>query len=324
MTSGTSRLGLGRLAYQLYYRPLGAVRQSLREGGPLEQYRDRLGRQAMIAAAGSLPPMAEPPAGPPAEVFFVSGPKYWYQTLFCFVSLQLQVPFRVTPVILDDGAMDAATRERLLRVVPWMRFVCATESEARLDALLPESRFPSLRARRRGYPHLRKLTDIHVGSDGFRLVADSDMLFFAEPTELIEWFKAPHPFYMRDVETAYGYALPFLGGLAGAEVPEAVNVGLYGIDGSQIDWNRVECWCDRQLAAFGPQYVQEQALTAMLFAGRQALELPRDRYIVMPDDAEGREPNAVLHHYVDTSKRSYFRHGWNRIDALAHARSGLT
>ena len=201
--------------------------------------------------------------------------------------------------------------------MPWIKFVTAPEIHERLDRLLPEQAFPSLRARRLVYPHLRKLTDIHIASGKYTLVADSDMLFFREPAAVIAWFHQPRPLYMQDVETAYGYPLAYLDALAGAKVPQPVNVGLYGLDSAAIDWRKVERWCQSQLREHGPHYLQEQALTAMLFAGVDALALPRDRYIVMPDDREGQQPSAALHHYVALSKKSYFRHGWRRIAAAA-------
>ena len=310
-------LGLGRLAYRLYHQPVGIVRQSVREGGPWAQAEDRAGHAAMKLAAARLPQLAEPPQGPAAEIAFLSGPKYWHQTLFCFVSLQLQVPFRITPVVYDDGAMDRQTEALIRRAVPWVQFVGASETGQRLDMLLPEGRFPALRARRRVYPHLRKLTDIHAGSAQFKLVADSDMLFFRRPAQLEQWFAQPDWLYMQDVATAYGYPAVFLAELAGAPVPDAINVGLYAADGSAIDWDKVEHWCSRQISDYGAQYVQEQALTAMLFAGRSATVLPRDDYVVMPDRTEGEARSAILHHYVDVSKRAYFRHNWRLIAALA-------
>lgn len=309
------RFGVGRLAYRVLFQPIGAVRQSIREGGPTEQRRTRVGHAAMRVAAWQLSPLVPPPKGPPAEIAFLSGPKFFHQTLYCFASLQLVCPFRITPVVYDDGGLDQVTINRIRHVIPWARFILDHESEARLDELMPEAKFPALRARRRNYPHLRKLMDIHVGSDGFRLVGDSDMLFFRRPDALLAWFDAPHPLYMQDTITAYGYPLPFLSGLAGAEVPEPVNVGLYALNGRTIDWERVERWCRIQNEVYGPCYLQEQALTAMLFAGKEAVALPRNDYIVMPDETEGENPTAALHHYVDLSKKSYFRHGWRQIAA---------
>jgi hypothetical protein len=297
----------------MLFKPVGTIRQSIREGGPLEQNQTRAGHLAMRETALQLPGLLPPHDGPHAEIAYLSGPKFWHQTVWCFVSLQLVCPFRITPVIYDDGGLDEITIARIQRVIPWARFVFAGESEARLDAILPEAKFPHLRARRRVYPHLRKLMDIHAGSSGFRLVADSDMLFFRRPEALLAWYESPQYLYMQDTITAYGYPIPFLSGLAGAEVPEPVNVGLYALDGRSINWEHVEDWCRIQNEVYGPHYLQEQALTAMLFAGKDAVALPRHDYVVMPDKAEGENPMAIVHHYVDLSKQFYFRNGWRRI-----------
>ena len=318
------KLGLGGAALRFYHRPVGLVRQSLLEGGPFEQRRISVGHAAMRAAVANLPPLAEPPQGPQAEIAFLTGPKYWHQTAFCFVSLQRVCPFRITPVIYDDGSLDELTCDQLRRIIPWIRTVPAEATEARLDRVLPEHAFRSLRSRRRVYPHLRKLIDVHVESDRIRLVADSDMLFFRTPNELLPWFAAPHALYMQDVTVSYGYPRPFLDALVGVPVPEPVNVGLYALDGARLDWERIEMWCRRQNEEYGPHYLQEQALTAMALANQAPVALPRKEYCVMPDLAEGRAPTAILHHYVAHSKRSYLQHGWRLIEAAAQIGTDIT
>jgi hypothetical protein len=60
----------------------------------------------------------------------------------------------------------------------------------------------------------------------------------------------------------------------------------------------------------GMHYYLEQALTAMLVAGGETLAAPARDYRVLPSLAEGRAPQAILHHYVAHSKRSYFQCGW--------------
>lgn len=310
------KLGLGKALLLGYHRPLGAIRQCALEGGPFEQRRMFAGHMAMLESARSLPTMAEPPDSLQAEVSFLSGPRFWHQTVFCWASLQLQCPFRVTPIIFDDGHLDDETRSRIRAVAPWARFVEAGEIAARLDRHLPESRYPMLRARRLAYPHLRKLTDIHVGASGLRLVLDSDMLFFRRPETIIDWFKTRRPLYMQDVATAYGYPIKLMREVAGGPIPERVNVGLYALDSGELDWDRIEDWCSTLTERVGPHYLQEQALTAMAFVGVPAVPLPRRDYVVLPRLSEGRAPTAVLHHYVAHSKRSYFLYGWQRVERM--------
>ena len=314
LKSAARRAGLGPVLLNCYFKPVGLVRNSIAEGGPLQQRRTELGRRAMVEAAAHLPPLDAPEIDNGATVAFVSGARYWHQTIFCFASLQLHSPIRITPVIFDDGTLDQRLRTAISRVVPWARYVGADEIEKKLDKYLPEARFPRLRARRREYPHLRKLTDIHVAAWGWTLVFDSDMLVFRRPEALLDWFQRPRCIYMQDVATSYGYPAHYLRDLSDCDVPERVNVGLYALNGPTIAWEAVEHWCSRQLDDYGPSYLQEQALTALIIA--QGIRKPlcdRD-YRVLPDLGEGKNPTAVIHHYVAHSKRAYYQFAWRRVE----------
>jgi hypothetical protein len=306
-------LGLGRAALALYHRPVGLARKSVAEGGPLEQWRTEQGRRAMVQAAAILPPITAPPSDRGARVAFLSGAAHWYQTLFCFASLQAHIPERITPVIFEDGTMTAEARAGMRRAVPWTEIVGAGEIEERLDRCLPFASFPWLRARRLEYPHLRKLIDIHLTEADWTLVMDSDMLFFRCPHALLSWFGSPHAMSIQDALDAYGYSPALMSELAGGHLPKRINVGLYALRSPSIDWDRLEYWCRTQIEREGPHYLQEQALTALLLAGAGAEALPEADYVVLPSLAEGRSPTAVLHHYVAHSKRSYFQHGWRHV-----------
>ncbi|PTM41748.1 glycosyl transferase [Bosea sp. 124] len=310
-------LGAGKLLLYGYHRPMGLIRKSIAEGGPLEQIRTEQGRRQMVQAAWRLPVLvAKPERQEATKVNFLSGQRFWYQTLACFVSLQQHSPFRITPVIHDDGTLGSEICAAISRVVPWAVVVDARAINETLDRELPEARFPVLRARREVYPHLRKLTDIHLGQNDWGLVLDSDMLFFRRPEALLSWFMRPHAIYMQDVVEAYGYSSRLMRELAGCPVPAKVNVGLYAVDRSQIDWDAMEFWCRIQLEREKSNYLQEQALTAVLLARQTAAPLLVEDYRVMPDLLEGAAPRAVMHHYVAASKRSYFQRGWRNALAL--------
>jgi hypothetical protein len=319
---GVSRvLGLGPAVLRYYHTPIARLRQSIAEGGPAEQRRTEQARREMIAAAEVLPALTAPHGQEAVEIAFLSGERFWWQTLFCVVSLQTHSRVRITPLVYDDGTFSEVTWSAFSRVVPWARLVAAAEIETALEAHLPFSRFPSLRSRRLSYPHLRKLTDIHAGRGGWLAVLDSDMLFFRPPKALLDWLVAPdRPCSLVEGISAYGYSLGLMRELAGAEPPARVNVGVCGLRSDAIDWDRLEYWCREMLEREGTHYFQEQALTAMLLAGQECHRFGPPDYIVMPNLAEGRRPAAALHHYVSSSKRSYFQHGWRR--ALADSQRG--
>jgi hypothetical protein len=312
---GARRAGLGKLAFYIWYRPYGFLRQMTVEGGPRQQAKTQVGKLAMQEAAGRLPELVPPDEAYPVPVRFLSGEAYWYQTVFCLVSLQRVADRRVDAIIYDDGTLSSAVQERILRVVPWVRFVLSDEIAEQIEVNLPQFRYPALRARREVYPHIRKLTDLHDPGKP-SLVLDSDMLFFRRPRSLLNWMADPvGVIYMEDAVRSYGYSKNLLERLARGAVPEKMNVGLYGLPIGVIDFDYLEYCCREMILIEGGNYFQEQALTALLVSGQSAYTLPRSDYCVLPDLTEGRTPTAALHHYVAQSKRSYFQFGWQRIFA---------
>jgi hypothetical protein len=289
----------------------------VREGGPWEQRRTARGRLAMEAAARDLPPLPRA-TGAPLSLHLLTGRRFWYQAAFCLWTLARHAQRPLVPVIYDDGTLDAEHRAPLVRLFPSARFVPSDEIAARLDTHLPATRFPVLRERWRNYPNIRKLTDPHLGSAAWKLVIDSDLLFFRRPDALISWLDAPAaPLHAVDCENSYGYSRPLMNDLAGAPVADLINVGLAGLDSASLDWERLEFWCRRLIERERTSYYLEQALIAMLVAGRPCTIMPACDYVTLPRPPEARECRAVMHHYVAVSKRWYFQHNWRYV--LAHA-----
>jgi len=307
------QFGLGRLLYQIWYRPVGRLRQMLRAGGPLEQRRTEQGRREMEAAAGSLTP-PPPGTGTPLELHLLTGARFWYQTAFCLWTLARESGRPLRPHLYDDGTLPGPQREHLQQIFPEARFVATGEVLARLDAHLPASRFPVLRERQRNYPNIRKLIDVHVGTEGWKLVLDSDLLFFRRPDLLVQWLDRPEkPLHAVDCETSYGYSPNLLEELAGRPLAERVNVGLTGLNSSEIDWDHLESWCQRLIARERTSYYLEQALVALLLAGRPCTVAPAGDYVTLPQPPEASDCRAVMHHYVADSKRWYFQRNWRRV-----------
>ena len=305
----------GRLAYQLFFRPRGALRRCIVEGGPIEQLRTAKGRLAMENAAGTLP-LLHRFTGQPVRIHLLTGHRFWYQTLFCLWTFARHAERTLHPVIYDDGSLAEAHRESLRRIFPAARFVSHGEANAALETHLPSGRYPHLHERWHNYPNIRKLIDPHVGSTGWKLVLDSDLLFFRRPEFLLSWSDAPSkPLHAIDCETSYGYSRALMDRLAGAPTGELVNVGLTGLNSDEIDWDKLESWTAALHSAEGSSYFLEQALIAMLVAGRPCAIASESDYVTFPSVPETNDPTAVMHHYVAGSKRDYFRHCWRRAIA---------
>jgi hypothetical protein len=314
MPPAVRNLGLGTIVHHGFRRPTNWLRQLWLEGGPLQRQRTEKGRKEMEAAAANLPLLPTPPAdATPVTLHLLTGRRFWYQTAFCLWSFARAAQRPVFPVILDDGSLTQEFIDPLLRLFPAAHIVRQSEILARLDAHLPVPRFPSLRGRRLEFPLLKKLLDPHVGQTGWRLLIDSDLLFFNRPDVLLTWHDHPtKPLRAEDLVNAYGYPLPFLAELAGQPVAERINTGMLGLQSETIDWERMEFWCRTLLERHGPQYYQEQALAALLLAGRECVVPPPEDYVLLPQPPEALACNAVMHHYVAHSKRWYFQHNWRR------------
>jgi len=313
MPSLLSRLGLGRLAYLLYHRPAGSIRDCIAAGGPWVLRRTRQGEAAMVSAARELP-LLSPGTGAPVTVYLLTGRRFWHQTAFCLWTFARQSGRPLAPVIYDDGTLTPEHQAPLLRLFPAARFVSKTEIVAHLDTHLPADRYPYLRDRWLNYPNIRKLIDPHLGSTGWKLILDSDLLFFRPPDFLTNWCDAPdRPLHAVDCETSYGYPDAMLTELAGAPLAEKVNVGLCGLRSDSLDWDLLETWCRELITRQGTHYYLEQALVAMLVAGRPCAIAPAKDYVTLPDPAEANARRAVMHHYVAASKRWYFQNNWRAV-----------
>lgn len=304
----------GKILYHGWHRPINRLRDSIREGGPLVQRRTEAGRREMEAAARTLPALPRA-SGTPLELHLLTGRRFWSQTAFCLWSLARHANRPIAPVIYDDGTLTAELRDLLSFHFPAARHIPQAETIARLDAFLPVARFPVLRERWMNYPNIRKLIDPHVENTGWKMVVDSDLLFFRRPDFLLAWLDHPtRPLHAVDCQESYGYSRPLMERLAGAPPPPLVNVGLCGLRSEELDWIELEAWCAELIAREKTSYYLEQGLVAMLVARQQPCAVaPASDYVTKPGRAEGTRPTAVMHHYVAESKRWYYQHGWRIV-----------
>lgn len=305
---------LGPLLLRYYHTPVGRMRDSLRNGGPWAERETERQRREMVAAADRLPTLPLFADTTPVVLHLMSGDKFWYQTVFCLHSFAHASRRTVHAVIHDDGSMDDACVRRLSRLGPGVVIRRASELQAQLERLLPPDHFPVLRERWENYPNLRKLIDVHLGSTGWKLVLDSDLLFFRSPDFILEWLAAPdRPLHAVDCAESYGYSRSLLTQLAGTSIPPLVNVGLCGLRSEQLDWEELEAWTRQLQERERTNYYLEQALVAMLVARQSCAVAPAHDYLTRPNRTEVLAPTAVMHHYVAQSKRWYFRHGWRHL-----------
>lgn len=287
--------------------------KTIQSFGGLISYKQMLaGKQKMITASALLPTIPSIKEG--YKIYFLTGEKYLYQTLFCAFSLTKvsKKPFQF--VLIDDGTFNERLIDQANRQMPGVKIILKNEIESNLELRLPIKNFPYLHYKRKVYPHIKKLTDIHtIGEEDYKLVLDSDMLFWNEPNEIINWLKDPiGALHMIDCKESYGYHITLMESLCEAKIPELVNVGALGLNSKSINWIDVEKWARALEETSGASYFLEQALSAMLIGSQNQVILNCNEYIVNPKESEDKY-QFKLKHYVDVSKKYYFEIAWRKI-----------
>jgi hypothetical protein len=302
-----------KIINQFYRYPKSYWNRIQRFGG-IKSYLTMLkNNRKMIKASYSLPPIVSHANG--FEIYFLTGQKYLYQTLFCAYSLIKVTDAKIQFVLVDDGSFDDVLCNRIKKQMPGVKLVLKDEIKQNLNRVLPLNKYPYLHYKRKIYPHIKKLTDIHtLANGGFKLVIDSDMLFWNNPLEMINWLKHPKDcMSMLDTVESYGFDKQLMKSLCGHDIPTLLNVGIFGIDSNIINWDDLEIWSKTLEEKQSPSYFLEQALSAMLVSGKNYTVLNKAEYVVNP---EGSNPNLnqiKLHHYVDLSKGYYFNLAWRNI-----------
>ncbi|WP_413666199.1 hypothetical protein ACEN9X_16635 [Mucilaginibacter sp. Mucisp86] len=297
----------------LYRNPRSQLQKFRRFGGYLN-YRSMMnGRREMEQRSVELPPVISYADGLP--VYFLTGKNYLYQTLYCIQSLIKSSSAKFKFILVDDGSFNAELLKRVERQLPGAQVITQDRISENLQNALPEARYPYLHKKRAVYPHIKKLTDVHtIPGDAWKLVLDSDMLFWREPIDLINWLNHPQrPLHMVDCTEAYGYSQQLMEQLAASAIKPLLNVGAIGLKSNDIDWDKLENWVKTLEEREGTSYYLEQALSAMLIGSADATVLKAEEYIVNPAPDQINSKAGILHHYVDLSKEGYFKHTWKHF-----------
>ncbi len=304
----------GKLLYKLYYQPIAYIKR-VKKAGILNYFITQSARRSMVAYSLLLKEESQAAGLPEFTIYFLTGKKYWYQTAFCLYSLQKVCnSLLIKAIFIDDGTFTDELRTQMLEQFPSAGIVSHHETEDLLNLHLPADKYPVIRAKRLAYPHLKKLTDVHFHLGEWKLVLDSDMLFFKRPELLITWLQAPKkPFFLHDPITSYHYSNALMEQITGKSVAQHLNVGAVGLKSAAIDWNAIERWITELERAEGKSYLLEQALSAMIVAGETIDIANPEQYLVMPTQQKICQQAGVLYHYVAESKEWYYKIAWRKI-----------
>jgi len=301
---------LGEIKTALYRRPKDELRRLL-AWGPRSYFFEKKWKAEMEAAAQNLPPLPTSEHRAMRDIHFLCGREHWYQAAFCAWSYQRHSCFRIRPVVIDDGTLDAETEGLFRAVFPEVIVRSKGVCDAKFEDGLPASKYPNVHATRRRQILFRKLTDVFGTDDEWRLLFDADMLFFATPLEIDNALERRSDIIVqRDCWESYGYSRALTESLTGQGLPEAINIGMLLYNGRLTDWDRVEHWLGVLEAKEGRPYNVTQCMFAMLVAGRTIEVLDKEKYKVLARSPGRMVVGRVAEHYVADSKPWYFNRAW--------------
>jgi hypothetical protein len=138
------------------------------------------------------------------------------------------------------------------------------------------------------------------------LLLDSDMLFFKEPTEVLNNVRWNNCFFMIDYQNAYSFSVDFLGALFKENIIEQLNTGLLYLSSAKmynldIIESFLRVWFDHNCPMPG---LEEQTAYAVLFS-KYPKEVTRlsAHYQISDQPISG---ETISHHFVDDGYRNRF------------------
>jgi hypothetical protein len=219
-------------------------------------------------------------------------------------------------VIHDDGSLTSEYTHLLETVFPHCKLISRAAADAVVVPYLRQHNLLRCLAWRAERPVARKLIDVGLlATDPEYVIADSDVLFFARPSELVDNPSGSGqgpivPRYSLDIETCYCLPPDELTTILGRKCISACNVGV--LRTSAPDLTRIDSYLAHP--AFWEHWWGEQTLWAMDLTLRGAVALPPS-YVTAPETIP---IDAVSLHCcgIPDSRILYYRQALPRIASI--------
>ncbi len=206
-------------------------------------------------------------------------------------------------VVHIQGRVPARVVNRLREHFPAARLIQQDEADRIVQQYLSEHGFTRLAAARRNSPFMLKLTDFAIFSEAQHLIMlDSDVLFFARPSELLINPESPvsRSLFQRDAKSTYNIAEDEAQAEFGIHMASAVNTGIALLPRRNLDLGR----CERYLAhpdVARPTGWIEQTLHSLCASEQGAVDFLPDSYLVSLAPS-GKVHGLVARHYAGLSR----------------------
>jgi hypothetical protein len=248
---------------------------------------------------------------PACEIHVLTCRGDWVNLVWSLKSFYHFANRRYALCIHEDGTVPPEGLEQLRRHFPEARLIIRREADTRSAAVLQQ--FPRSLALRQTNVLSPKVFDFIIHLQGERmLLLDSDVLFFAEPRELLR--RIEDPSYVRntvngDIASAYAIDPGIASGAAGLTIIDRFNSGLGLIhrESMRLDW--IEEFLALPGILTGHFWQIEQTLYA-LCSSRYGCELLPEEYTVR---LVGTCDGLPARHYVGAIRHLLYREGIQRL-----------
>jgi hypothetical protein len=291
----------------------------------LSLYDRRLVRRRILASA----PMACT-AEADFEVHVLTCERDVLDAIWCLKTFYHFADVRPGLVIHDDGSLTPDSIDTLSRHFVDCRVVRRSDADREVARFLADRAHSRANRRKKDFYCALKLWDPLVSARSDKLLLlDSDVLFFREPTELLDHVTQGRPCFASDYQSAYARPIPELDAMFGVDVLDRVNAGVLFLDrGFYVDHlDLVEAYFETMdgLPPIEDVNRHEQTLNAILMSKCGAARLSSPYQIAKTPLTD----ETVAHHFVsDGSRRGFYERGLRRLRrrgflaALAAAGSG--
>lgn len=282
-------------------RQLQLVRQKYGHGLRVAWYRDRV-RPRILRTA----PLAGTDDST-CEIHVLTCQADWLNLLWALKSFYLVSGRRYRLCIHEDGTLDDAAIAALRYHFPDARLVFRAAADE--WALGLESKYPRLAEFRHRHPLSLKISDFTPFLQGDRmLVFDSDLLFFREPTALLQRIEDPDyrlNSFNEDIDSAYSIEAKVAKDHLGIDLLPRFNsgLGLAHKESIRLDW--LEDFLALPGLLDGHFWRIEQTLFA-LCSSRFGVELLPPEYRVYLDEGIDDRP---MRHYVGAIRHLMYGEG---------------
>jgi hypothetical protein len=250
------------------------------------------------------------------EVNYLTGDKYWHQTLFCAWSLATIMEGQVKINIYSDGSLRKKHNKTIEKTLPGILIKPEKQVDHYLNKVLPDDNYPTLRRLRKSHPFFRRLLDIHT-QPSWSIHLDSDMLFLKKPGELINAFLNKSAIYMKDhlVKSYFVDDEKTLETNFGIYCKANVNGGIIAYDHDKVDYIDLE----RKAKLLSETYPNtgaaqlEQTLMSYVLYMQGANPLEMERYTIFFDSNIHTTESQIVQHYIFKAKLPYFSSEWKKI-----------